>query len=281
MTPQNQNPLASFFRLPGMAVTLPSKGAFTPPEQLETTMTGEVEVFPMTAKDETWSKNPDGLLNGSSVEHIIKSCVPGVKNPRRLPAQDVDFLLLAIKKVTYGDKMALSGKCPKCGKEHDFECSIDEILEKVNPFVGETEIRLSDELVVSVRPYDYEATTRINIATFEEAKLFQALGDMTIGETDRVKVFSNSFERIKDINVDILSDCVAKVQARDAIVTDRRHIKEWLSNSSLKHVEAIEKAVAEFKSGGLDKKIELQCQEEACQHVWTTDLVFDPGHFFA
>jgi T4 bacteriophage base plate protein len=280
MIPDAQNPLSTFFRLPGMAITLPSKGAFTPEDQLSLTITGELEVFPMTAKDEVWSKNPDGLLNGSSVEHIIKSCVPGIKNPRKLPAQDIDYILLAIKKVTYGDKMQLGATCPKCGTQHDFECSIDEIMSSVTPFEGERVLRLSDELILEIRPYDYHATTRVNIATFEEAKLFQALGDMSLSEEERVQVFSNSFNKIKDLNVELLSDCISSITARDLTVTNPQHIREWLANSSLNYVGKVEQAVAQFKSAGLNKQIELECPKEECQHVWKTDLIFDPGHFF-
>ena len=42
-------------------------------------------------------KNPDALLNGEAVASLIKSCVPDIKDPKKMFSADVDALLIAIK----------------------------------------------------------------------------------------------------------------------------------------------------------------------------------------
>ncbi len=276
----SDNPLSQYFRVPGIHVMLPSRGAFTPPEELETAITGELAVYPMAARDEIWAKNPDGLLNGYSIENIIKSCVPGVKNPRRMPSQDIDYLLLAIKKATFGDKMELTTTCPKCGNEHNFECSIEEVMNTARVLEPEYSVRISDEIVAKIRPYDYNATTRTNLAAFEEAKLLQSLVSIGLPEESRITAFSNSFEKISNLNLDLLSDAVASIVIPGGEVSNPQHIREFLENASKGAIDAIEDGMKVFAETGIDRKIALACPQEECQHEWTTELMFDPSHFF-
>lgn len=274
------NPLQSYFRMPGLHVSLPSNGAFTPKAELELSMTGEIAVFPMGAKDEIWSKNPDGLLNGYSIENIIKSCVPGVKNPRKMPALDIDYLLLAIKKATYGDKMEITAKCPKCGNEHNFECSIDEIMNSAKKLEPEYSVRLNDDLVAKIRPYDYQATTRTNLAAFEESKLLQSLLSIELPEESRIQVFSNSFSKIKNLNLELLADAVVCIVGPMGEIDNPQHIREFIENSSKHVIDAIEAGMEVFRDKGIDRNILLTCPTEECEHQWKTELQFDPASFF-
>lgn len=277
----SQNPLAAHFRVPGIHTVIPSGGTYVGPEDIEMSVTGELEVYPMTAKDEVWAKNPDGLLNGYSIENIIKSCVPGVKNPRKMPAVDIDYLLLAIKKATFGPTMTITAKCPKCGNEHDFQCPIDDIMGTMRPLPRDVSVRLSDDLIVYLRPHNYEATIKTNLAAFEETKLLQVLLMNDWSEEQRVKTFSNSFSKVSNLNLELISDCIVSISSRGAIVDNPRHIAEFIQNAPREFYHKINDALEQFKTAGFDKTIEIQCPKEECQHVWSTDLIFDPAHFFA
>lgn len=275
-----ENPLSGYFRMPGLHVTLPSRGAFTPPDQLELSMTGELAVYPMGARDEIWAKNPDGLLNGYSIENIIKSCVPGVKNPRDMPAQDIDYLLLAIKKATSGDKMVITATCPKCKQSHDFECSIDEMMSKVTPLEPVYEVRLTDELVAKIRPYTYKSTTRTNLAAFEESKLLQSLSAINLTAENRIEIFSNSFEKISNLNLDLMADSVMSIVSPTSEVTDPKFIKEFIENAPKHIIDKLNDAMGVFKGTGIDRSVQLTCPTDKCENVWKTEIMFDPSHFF-
>ena len=104
------NPLSEYFRSPKLFVKLPTGGMFYDKDIVEYPESGELPVFPMTAKDEVMMKNPDALLNGEAVCSLISSCVPNVKNPRLMISNDVDTLLIAIQGATNGDDIEVSAE---------------------------------------------------------------------------------------------------------------------------------------------------------------------------
>ena len=102
------NPLRQYFRRPALYLTLPSRGKFYPEGALEMPENGELAVYPMTAIDEITSKTPDALFNGNAVPEIIKSCVPGIKDPWAVPSVDMDAILVAIRAATNGNDLEIS-----------------------------------------------------------------------------------------------------------------------------------------------------------------------------
>ena len=93
----NPNPLASYFRQAKLYTPLPSKGRFYEEGSIDWPATGEIAVFPMTAKDEMAMRTPDALLNGQSTVEVIKSCVPAIRDPWEIPSLDMDVLLISIR----------------------------------------------------------------------------------------------------------------------------------------------------------------------------------------
>ena len=62
-TGQNtSNPLQKYFRQPKLHVRLPSGGKYYPPGALDLPESGEVAIYPLTAKDELLLKTPDSLI---------------------------------------------------------------------------------------------------------------------------------------------------------------------------------------------------------------------------
>ena len=110
----NTNPLLDFARKVELSIKLPSNGNWYEEGTIDYTLGGEVEVYPMLPKDELTLMNPDGLLSGQSNVSLIKSCVPAVKNPEKLLYPDLNVLLLAIQKATYGNKLTMQVVCPEC-----------------------------------------------------------------------------------------------------------------------------------------------------------------------
>lgn len=282
MGQENQNPLASYFRTVGMHVMLPSGGRFFNEGEIELSINGEVAVLPMTSADELILKNPDSLLNGHAIEKLLQSCVPSIKSPRRIPTQDMDVLLLAIKACSYGDKLEITAKCPKCQHESSFELSVRHLLSTAKPLPESNEARISDEIVAYVKPYDFEAKTILDLAAFEETKLAQFIvTNQNISERERIQRFNESFDKIAGLNLDLLARCVTKIIVPGNEVTDQQYIREYIRNAPKDAVKKIQDAIKAFSECGVDKKIEAVCSSEKCGHKWETDLVFDPSHFFA
>ena len=150
---ENVNPLKQFYRAPKLYVKLPSGAKFNEVEGQAST--GELPVFPMTTKDELYMRNPDALLNGDSVIKIVQSCVPNVKDTRKLPVCDIDILMIAIRMATYGEIMETKIKSPHSGNEDTYEINLNNILENVEVMPTENSITLSNGIVVYVRPLSY------------------------------------------------------------------------------------------------------------------------------
>jgi len=108
------NPLMQFARKAELTVKLASDPSWYPENFINYTLNGEVEVYPMLPKDELMLYNPDALLSGQAMVNLIKSCCPGVSDPKNLYYPDANILLLAIKKATYGNEHKQEYFCPKC-----------------------------------------------------------------------------------------------------------------------------------------------------------------------
>ena len=110
----SENPLLNYVRKKSGFYKLPTNGGWYDADEIEYNQLGEVEVFPMVSADELLLVNPDGLVSGQSVISLIKSCCPGIKHQGNLYYPDINTLLLAIRKETYGDTVEQVAVCPKC-----------------------------------------------------------------------------------------------------------------------------------------------------------------------
>lgn len=277
---ENQNPLASHFRVTNVQQAIPTGGRFFGPGEIETAINGEIGIMPMTAKDEIILKNPDALLNGEALESLFRSCVPGIKAPRKISVPDMDVLLLAIKLASYGDALEVNVTCPECENEFATETSIRGLLASCEMVKEEdTVVRVSDEMVIKIRPYNFEDKTILDLATFEETKLYQHLVD--IEKEDSQVQFNKAFERIAELNLDLLSNCVVSVTVATGEVTDRQHIKEFIKNTTRATIKLITDQLKKLSESGIPKELEVTCPNDKCKHHWHTGMVFDASHFFA
>jgi len=126
------NPLLSRVELPGSTFQLPSRGIFYNNGELrEDVQDGEVHIHPMSAYDEILMKTPDALFSGEAVHKVFLRCIPQVVKPTELLSKDVDFLLVCLRQVTYGDEMEIRymHNC-KDAKNHPYTVNIPHFLQK-------------------------------------------------------------------------------------------------------------------------------------------------------
>jgi hypothetical protein len=276
------NPLASHFRSVQVHQSLPTGGQYFDPGTIEMGMTGELAVMPMTARDEIMLKNPDALLNGEAVMGLIASCVPGIKEPRRVSVPDLDVILLAIKLASFGDELEMQVRCPKCEKDFEVKTSIRALLAQVKPIDHKlAELRVADDLLVHLRPYDYEAKTILEMATFEETKIIQFMVDTEVSMEEKQERFGKAFEKMAELNLDLLGRCVSAVLAPGGKVVEADYILEWIKNADRRTVKLISDRLTQMSESGLPKEVDMTCPEKTCQHTWKTPMVFDASHFFA
>ena len=176
---QKKNPLAGFFRQPKIYVSLPSKGKFYSQGALDRSENGQYAVYAMTAKDELMFKTPDALLSGQSTVELIKSCIPAILDPWKMPSIDIDFALIAIRIATYGNKMEVNTQCPHCNADNNYDVDLSAWFSVFDNFEYKEEIH-ADPLLIHVRPYSYSEITKTSIKTLEQQRIFAIVNDETI-----------------------------------------------------------------------------------------------------
>jgi len=273
------DPLAKYYRMPGVHVRLPTEGAFMPPGSVEFTMNDDIPVYPMRAADELLLKSPDSLMSGFAVEQLIKSCVPAIKAPRLISSPDLDVLLLAIRAATYGEMLTVSPVCPVCGKEGETHVNLSSIMATSKTIPPENPVRLSDEVIAYLRPYNMDNATRIGMASFEEARKVQATEEAD--EKTRTTQINESMQRIVGLSMDVLSACVLRVVVAEGEVSDPHSIHKFILNVSKAWIDKLNDKMDEINAMGIDKHYPVICADLACSHEWKAEIEFNPSTFFA
>jgi hypothetical protein len=273
-----KNPLAGWYRQPKLYVRLPSQGKFYPQAALDRSANEEYAVYAMTAKDELMFKTPDALLTGQSTVEVIKSCVPAILDPWVMPSIDLDFLLVAIRIATYGDKMEVGCSCPHCQAENNYEFPLSPWIQNVSNFVYEDTITI-DPLHITIRPYTYREMTKLSIKGLEQQKIFTIINDENMSDESKLEKFGESFVKITELTVDVISDCIVKIETPNGSSTDKDQIKEFINNSSKDIFEKISKHVSDIKDKLDLKATNVQCGE--CSKTFELPITMDQSNFFA
>lgn len=273
-----KNPLASFYRQPKIYVTLPSKGRFYPEGALDVSSNEQYPVYAMTAKDELLFKTPDALLSGQSTVELIKSCIPAVLDPWAMPSIDVDFALIAIRIATYGDKMEVGCNCPHCNAENSYDINLTGWFEVFSNFQYHDLINV-DPLLVHIRPYSYREMTKTSIKTMEQQRIFQIVNDDQLSDEEKLERFGKSFIKLTELTVDVIADCITKIETPEGSVTDRAMIKDFINNCAKDMFDTIQKHVISMKDQIEFKAQDVECGE--CHQHFSLPITMDQANFFA
>lgn len=258
------NPLLTRIQMPGETFRLPSGGLFYPPESgiLDPKVTdGEIMVHPMTALDEIAFKTPDLLFSGHAVEQVFARCVPDVLQPRKLLAKDVDFILICLRKVSYGLEMELQYKhtCENA-KVHSYIASVEGFIKKskrIDPsrVVSDFSIDLVNGQKVKLAP--------LNFGNFVE--IMQASDQINEGDAPE-KIAAGLYQSISKI--------ILSVDGID----DKTMIVEWLSKIPPKMISQITLMIDKTTEWGPDFKTTIKCKDCGQEESVATPL--NPLSFF-
>lgn len=280
---QQSNPLSKYFRQPKLHIQLPSGGQFYPAGSIEIPETGEFPVFSMTARDELTMKTPDALLNGQATVEVIKSCIPSIKDPWQMPSVDLDAVLIAIRLATYGEYMTLKIKTPVTGEEKEMQISLRDLLDNFSNLQFNNTIQLA-EMSISIRPLTYQEFTKNALKTFEQQRIFNIVNDESISDEDKLQAFTNSFAKLTELTVDMMTNHISAIQVGEEVVTSRQHIDEFMRNADKGFYENVQKHIeGEREKFAIKPLIAEASPEEIEQGVPATyevPITFDQSNFF-
>ncbi len=279
------NPLAKHLRQPKIYIKLPSGGEYWPGKSLEKTENGEYPVYAMTAKDEITFKTPDALLNGQATVDVIQSCIPNIKDAWQTPSIDIDTILIAIRRASYGEKMAMTASVPKTNITKDFELNLQTLFDNYmsKEFVHTFQI---DGFKVQIQPLNYKTITEGMIKAFEEQRIFAVIDDNTIQNQEKLKQFQTSFSRLTELNVQTLIKSVVAIQpdGSEEAVVNPVHIKEFIENTDAKVFNQIKDHIESQKKQFEQQPLSVEADDDeiaaGADKTYTVPIVFDQGNFF-
>jgi hypothetical protein len=121
--------------------------------------------------------------------------------------------------------------------------------------------------------------------TFEEQRLFKTINDQEMGETEKLKLFSESFDRLTDINIDQISRSVVSVQVdKEPPVTNVEFIIEFFENTDKDVFKSVIDHLDLQKKKFVIKPFKVTTTEEdreaGAPESFEVPITFDQTNFF-
>lgn len=258
------NPLLARVRIPGETFTLPSGGMFYQDGELSAEcLNGEIHVYPMTAIDELVLKSVDKIFSGDAVKEVFSRCVPNVLKPGKLSAKDVDFILVALRKVSYGPTIDITytHDCENA-EQHTYDVPLDTFLrgaKRVNPTTMRAiySLTLENGQVVQYKPASYD-----DVIGIYQAQQMEVTGQEQSNETI-LEGLLNSVSALID-NVDGTSE--------------RAMIVEWMKSVPIAWLQIISNGAKDTTDWGVTFEVTIECQD--CKNTITVPTPLNPISFF-
>ena len=100
-----------------------------------------------------------------------------------------------------------------------------------------------------------------------------------MSDEDKVEKFGESFVKLTNLTVDVISGCITKIVSPEGEVTDPTTIKEFIENSPSDVFNSINDYVTEMKDKMSLKAQDVKCAE--CENEWSVEVSMDQTNFFA
>mgnify|MGYP000554189184 FL=1 len=282
---ENTNPLGQYYRQPQIYIKLPSGGRYYPKEVYTPTETGEIPILPMTAKDEMAFKTPDAMINGQSTVDVIKSCVPNLLDPWKMVNYDTDAVLLAIRIATYGETMDITFRVPGTEEDQQHSMNLPALLEDLGKLKIADSTTTSKGFKVDIQPLDYKTLTKIQIARFEQQKMYGTIDSSSMTEEQKQTAFAKSFETLNMVNFSLLIDSIKSITTpKGDTVSDRAQIIEFCDNADTKMITEIQEKLSGLRLQAQIPPLKIKTSEEQIKKgapaSFEVPVTFDNSNFF-
>lgn len=282
------NPLLDRFnKMPPETFRLPSGGVLYNNGEIDPEVTnGELILYPMTTVDEITIRSPDMLFQGTAITSVFSRCIPQVKKPLELLSNDVDFLLICLRIITYGNNLEIYWNCPKCSESDSKESEIDVKITREEPVsdvppttfdnIRQTyNVNLS-KIVNDAAPLNYvnNPAFTLNVPTGEVVKLrpptFKEMLKLYQYNTDKIDTPEEMVEFI-------LNSILSVIESVDGD-SNKDDIKEWGKRCKAPVLTYIQNKIQEVNNWGSNHEYEFICPK--CKHVSTGEVPLNPISFF-
>ena len=272
----NNNPLKQYFRRPAVYIKLPSGGLDYAPDVLEMPESGEFPVYPMTAIDEITARTPDALFNGTAVAELIKSCVPGIKDPWQINSVDLDSILIAIKAASGGEELEVESTCPSCQDQSTYQVNLIGILSSLKPGEYDNLLEIGD-LKIKFKPLTYKEINDGATTQFEVQRVFMTL-DSIEDENERSEISHQALERITRITMELISSSIDYIETPGTKVAEKEFIFDFLQHCDRNVYLQIRDYNAMLRQSTEVKPLQMECA--SCEFKYEQPFTLNPADFF-
>ena len=239
----------------------------------------------MTVKDELAFKTPDAMINGQSTVDVIKSCVPNLLDPWQMVNYDTDAVLLAIRIATYGETMDINYRVPGTDDEQTHTINLPALLEDLGRVEIKDETTTSKGFKVEMQPLSYKTLTKIQIARFEQQKMYGTIDNSTMSDEAKQSAFAKSFETLNMVNFSLLVDSIKSITTPEGnTVVDRAQIIEFCNNADATTVTEIQDKLSELRVQAQIPLLRIKATEDQIKKGAPTSfevpVTFDNSNFF-
>ena len=91
--------------------------------------------------------------------------------------------------------------------------------------------------------------------------------------------FGQSFVKLTELTVDIIADCITKIETPDGATSDKVQIKDFINNTSKDVFEIIAGHLQLMKTEIELKAKDVKCGE--CEKEYNLPITMDQANFFA
>ena len=282
---ENTNPLQKYYRQPQIYIKLPSGGRYYSPDVFTPTENGEIPILPMTAKDELAFKTPDALISGQATVDVIKSCVPNLKDPWQRFNFDTDTILLAIRIASYGETMNIDYQVPVVKDSVTTTLNLPALLEDLSRVQLKDSCTTKAGFTIKIAPLRYNQLTKIIIAQYEQQRVYASAVASSVNETIRTKTFSESFNKLNELNFDMLYQSISSITTPDKVeVKDKNQILDFLKNASSDVVDEIQTELSKLRLQAQTPPLKIKATEDQIKKgvptTFEVPVTFDNSNFF-
>ena len=278
------NPLSKYFRKPSVYISLPTGGDWYAPGGIVFDNGQELGVMPMTAKDEMMMNTPDALINSQSTIDIIKSCVPGIKDPWSMPTFDLDTVLIGIRIASYGENMDINIQVPEVNKQMAYTVDLRQLMDQIDRTKFDPFVQIDNQLTVKVKPMTYRQLTNLQLKTYEQQRLVTQVSDAKLSSAERQKTFNDIFTSMTNITLDNMKEAIVEINAEGETIVDRSYINEFVDNMQSdmanKIKEHMDKQVGLGKIKPITVSVPEEMVKEGAPKTVTSPISLDNSNFF-
>ena len=198
---------------------------------------------------------------------------------------DTDTVLLAIRIATYGETMDITFTTPVTNEQKSTTLNIPALLESLRNIEIKDEATTSTGFKFKIEPLTYEKLTKIQIAQFEQQKIYTNVADSGLPDSEKNVRFAESYRKINAVNFSLLVDSIKEITTPDGVlVTDRKQIVDFIDNCDAKTTADIESKLSELRVQCQIKPTKIKATDEEIKKgvpaTYEVPVTFDNSNFF-